>query len=156
MRSGIRVACLLALAIGSVSCGSRGGVPISINRRAALRGNLPWDPLRWNVITSLVDQRQSTMSTLYGNPAAVSYARTRGGSDYPAGCVLSLVTWTQQPDPHWFGARIPADVKSVEFVSVDPGASSYEIYTGSPLARSSTPEDGRAEYLRSLRAAVMP
>ena len=105
------------------------------------------------------------MSTLYGNDIAVQYARTSQQQDYPTGSTLSLITWTQQEDPRWFGARIPAKVKSVEYVMVKTGADqrtsyTYESYAGAPLkktsdqqGRSPTP---RAAYLLSQRAAVMP
>ena len=105
------------------------------------------------------------MSTLYGNDVAVRYARSNAQQDYPAGSVLSLVTWSQRPDVHWFGANIPGQPKSVEFVSVTAGpgnqiAYSYENYQGSPLVRNSS-SDGRAAGSRasdllSHRAAVMP
>ena len=101
---------------------------------------------------------------LYGNDLAVRFARS-GGRDYPPGSVLSLVTWTKQDDDRWFGARIPGQVKSVEFVSASAGPNSessyfYERYEGSPLTRTSA-VDGRsptvrAEYLLCLRASVMP
>ena len=114
----------------------------TINKRAPLNVALPADPLQWNVITSFVDRPGSTMSTLYGNDTAVRYARSNSQHDYPAGSMLSLVTWTQEDDPHWFGAKIPGQVKSVEFVSVPPGLSD-------PTGRHDA-------YLLSLRAAVMP
>ncbi|MGA7237229.1 MAG: hypothetical protein WBY44_16205 [Bryobacteraceae bacterium] len=44
-----------------------------------------------------------------------------GEPRYPIGAVLALVTWTKQEDDRWFGARIPAEVKSVEFVGVTAG-----------------------------------
>jgi hypothetical protein len=84
---------------------------------------------------------------------------------YPAGSVLSLVTWTQTEDTRWFGARIPSQVKSAEFVIVTGATEgqrsySYEEYEGTPLKKSSS-QDGatptqRAAYLLSQRAAVMP
>jgi hypothetical protein len=43
-------------------------------------------PAGW-VVTSWIDPRNATMSTLYGN---------------------TLVTWKQAPDEHWFGAKIAA------------------------------------------------
>ncbi len=105
------------------------------------------------------------MSTLYGNDAAVDYSRTHSQLDYPAGAVLSLVTWTQAGDGRWFGARIPNRVKSVEFVFVHTAANGsksygYEKYDGSPLKLSIvqeafTPGDRPAELL-SQRAAVLP
>lgn len=118
-----------------------------------------------NVITSLVQQSSATMSTLYGNDAAVLYVRSNSQLDYPPGTELSLVTWTQQEDPHWFGANIPKQAKSVELLHVDvlpnkQRSYSYELYEGSPLARTATsvgrPAASRAAFLLSLRAAVMP
>lgn len=167
MSARIGPACLLAamLALESLSCGRSSAVTASINERAALTGNLPLDPLHWSVITSSIDRRAATMSTLYGNDVAVQYARSNLQKVYPVGSVLSLVTWTQQQDPRWFGGKIPGPVKSVEFVKVMPGTNnqpsySYEIYAGSPLikmaASDGRPPESRAMYLLSLRAAVMP
>ena len=150
-------------ALGSSNSSAR--VPSSINEGAALTGSLPWNPLQWSVITSSVEKESSTMSTLYGNDIAVRYARDNPQHDYPTGAVLALVTWTQKEDPHWFGARIPRQVKSVEFVTVTAGPNnqplySYENYQGWPLRKSSSPADrgaqNRAEYLLSQRSAVMP
>ncbi len=126
---------------------------------------LPANASEWNVITSSIDRRQSTMTTLYGNSIAVRYARGSSQHDYPPGSELSLVTWAEREDPHWFGANVPGELKSVELVrvagSTDNKASySYERYEGSPLVRTSAYEGhsagGRAAFLLSLRAAVMP
>ena len=131
------------------------------NQIATLSGKLPANPLAWRVITSGLDSQRSTMYTLFGNDMAVTYARSHSQHDYPEGSVLSLVTWNQQEDPRWFGARIPAAPKSVEFVSVKAGAVySYESFEGTPLRQvlnqsDSKPND-RAAYLLSQRAAVMP
>jgi hypothetical protein len=144
-------------------------VSAEINQRASLAGEfaaaLPVNPLQWKVVTSEINKADSTMSTLYGNDLAVGYARTHSQHDYPAGAVLALVTWTQREDPRWFGAKIPATVKSVEFVSVSaapdgPPSYSYEEYEGAPLRKLSgeqgvVPND-RAARLLSQRAAVMP
>jgi len=110
--------------------------------RAPLAGTLPLNPLQWNVITSSVDHQASTMSTLYR-----------------AGSVLAMVTWTQQEDDRWFGARIPGPPKSVEFVTVTAGPNySYEDYQGSPLQKTSSQAGRkvRLDDLLSRRAAVMP
>jgi hypothetical protein len=167
MSARIGAACFFAgvLTFVSWSCGGSSTVTPSINKRAALTGSLPYNPQQWKVITSSVDKRAKTMSTLYGNDAAVRYARGNSQKDYPPGSVLSLVTWTQQEDSHWFGANIPGKVKSVEFVSVTAGPGSqteysYEDYEGSPLRKVSSPVDRPAEsrtaYLLSQRAAVIP
>jgi Cytochrome P460 len=140
-------------------------VVATLNKGAALPGDLPSNPLQDRVITSWIDRQDSTMSTLYGNDVAVQYARTSQQHEYPSGSVLSVVTWKQQEDPRWFGARIPARVKSVEYVIVkaDPThgrAFSYQAYEGAPLKKTldqqgPTP-NARATYLLSQRAAVMP
>lgn len=83
-----------------------------------LTANLPYNPLHWNVVIATVSRRAGTVYTVFGNDRAVAYARGGAEGNYPVGAVLSVVTWTQRPDPHWFGGMIPGAVKSVEFVSV--------------------------------------
>jgi hypothetical protein len=131
-----------------------------INQEASLSGDLSLNPLGGKVITSWIDSRNSTMSTLFGNDVATQYARTNSKHDYPSGSILSLVTWNQQEDDRWFGAKIPASVKSVEIVAVDNGRYSYKKYEGRPLRQILAQEDptpnDRAAYLLSQRPAVMP
>ncbi|MGA3047542.1 MAG: cytochrome P460 family protein [Terracidiphilus sp.] len=99
------------------------GAEIVNARAAALPTGLPHQPLGWNAITMFVDRRRRTISTLYGDDAAISavHFREAGATDnsgpkYPHGAVLALVTWAQRDDPHWFGGRIPDVPISVEFV----------------------------------------
>jgi hypothetical protein len=145
--------------IALAGCTSKPAVSV-VNKQAALAGQLPHNPLAWKVITSSVNERNGTMSTLYGDDVAVQYARSNSGGTYPASSVLALVTWAQRDDPHWFGARIPSNAKSVEFVSftADGAKPSYERYEGPPLSRaaSSDADGSRVNYLVSQRAAVMP
>jgi hypothetical protein len=136
-------------------------VTTHLNTDATLTGTLPADPFGWRVITSAIDHRDSTMYTVFGNDPAVQYARTNAKHDYPVGAIVSLVTWSQQEDPRWFGGRIPAAPKSVEFVTVrSGGVFAYEKYEGNPLKKTSAQEEssptGRAAYLIAQRAAVMP
>jgi hypothetical protein len=122
---------------------------------------LPHQPLQWKVITSSVDRGDGTMATLYGNDTAVQHARESPDSAYPAGSVLSLVTWAQRADEHWFGARIPGGLRTVEFVTAGatPQAASYLRYSGSPL-QSVTPapetRDSRIRAILGQRASLMP
>jgi hypothetical protein len=124
---------------------------------------LPSNPLQGEVITSTVDRRTSTMSTFFGNEPAVQTARTGPNAKYPAGSVLALVTWQEKEDPHWFGAEIPGEVKSVEYVVVTAIAEKSERYTefkGSPLRKSDSANDpaseNRMRLILQMRAAVMP
>jgi hypothetical protein len=138
---------------------------LPIQYHAALTGDLPYNPLEWKMISSSLNDRDSTMSTLFGNDLAVDYVRANVQQKYPAGSALALVTWARQEDPHWFGARIPAMPKSVEFLSVKPSGDnrlsfSYRKFEGAPLAQTSAeegaPPDERGAFLLGLRAAVMP
>jgi hypothetical protein len=139
-------------------------VATRLNLDASLVGELPSNPLQWRVITSWIDKRDSTMSTMFGNDVAVQYARTSAGPAYPAGAVLSVVTWEQQEDSRWFGGKIPEKVKFVEFVMVSStGRYSYQRYEGLPLVKVTANNFDeldaiakRVVYLVAQRAAVMP
>jgi len=149
------------LAAGLVACSDKTNprVVTRLNDEAALAGELPSNPLKGRVITSWVNKHEATMSTMLGNDVAVQYARTNAEMQYPAGSVLSVVTWSQQEDPRWFGGNIPQKPRAVEFVRVTgPGAYSYQRYEGSSLKKvedGAAPND-RAAYVLSQRAAVMP
>jgi hypothetical protein len=154
--------CLLGVvAMGLAGCQEQVNprVVARLNQDAALVGDLPSNPLGNKVITSWISKKDATMSTLYGNDVAVEAARSSSDVKYPAGSVLSAVTWEQQEDPRWFGGKIPKAPKSVEFVTVGAGAGAYtyQRYEGSPLKRvEEAAQDDRAVYLMSQRAAVMP
>jgi hypothetical protein len=164
----VRNLCLLGavLSVGLGGCSDKTNprVVTRLNQDAMLVGDLPSNPLQGKVITSWVDRKDATMSTLFGNDVAWRYARTNAEMKYPAGAVLSVVTWGQQEDPRWFGGSIPQKPKAVEFVTVTgPGAFSYQRYEGSPLKRveATNFEDldataKRGSYLLAQRAAVMP
>jgi hypothetical protein len=167
MRTNYLFAAALSLAILSATGCSSPYPPVvaELNQSAVLPGNLPSNPMQERVITSWIDHNDSTMSTLYGNDIAVQYARTNQQQDYPSGSTLSLVTWNQQDDPRWFGAKIPAKLKSVEYVVIKTSPDhhtsyAYESYTGTPLKKTSDQQgpvpSARAAYLLSQRAAVMP
>ena len=154
----------IIFSLGCLGC-SNDGARVSASMNASSATELPANPLQWRVITSAINKQDSTMWTLYGNDLAVDYARTHSQHDYPAGSQISLVTWTQRDDPRYFGARIPGEVKSVEFVVVSAAPDgrssySYSAYEGAPLRKAPAPEgmtpDDRSAYLLSQRAAVMP
>jgi hypothetical protein len=161
----VTMICLLGavLSAGLVSCSDNTNprVVTRLNQDAALMGELPSNPMQGKVITSWVDKKESTMSTLFSNDIAWQYARTNAEMTYPVGAVLSVVTWEEQEDPRWFGGSIPQRAKVVEFVTVtSPGTYSYERYEGSPLKKVASVEGNdpknRAAYLLAQRAAVMP
>lgn len=158
----IKISCLAGAVLlsGVLGCSSENArVTTRLNDDAGLAAELPSHPMQGKVITSWIDTRNATMSTLFGNDVAARYARTNAEMKYPVGSVLSLVTWSQQEDPRWFGGKIPAKPKSVEIVAVG-AAYSYQLYEGSPLKKVASVEgaapNDRAAYLLAQRAAVMP
>lgn len=153
-------AALLFLAMG---CSRTPANSELFNEGAALPASGPLQALEWKVITSSIDAPHETLSTLFGNDAAVASARSGKHADYPAGSVLSFVTWSQQEDRHWFGAKIPKQVQSMEMVRVSEGAdgktsSSYERFEGQGLVKvaGGTGDEARKAYVLSQRASVMP
>lgn len=134
------------------------------NREAEVSGELPYNPLQWEVIASTLNHNDHTLATVLGNDQAIAYARKNATHAYPAGSVLSVVTWSQEEDPRWFGGNIPGNVRSVEFLEVqsgqDHGAYLYTLYSGSPLRKLVSTEEksptGRAAYILGQQAAVMP
>ena len=140
-------------------------VQTRFNRDAELSGELPYNPLDWEVIVSTLNQKDHTLTAVLGNDQAIADARKNVSHEYSAGSVISAITWSQQEDPRWFGGNIPGKVRSVEFLEVqsvpDLGRTYlYTIYTGSPLRELNSTEErsptGRAAELFTQRAAVMP
>ncbi len=155
----LKPAILLLVPLALCGCDSKPNprVETRLNTEATLPATLPYNPLANKVITSAIDHRNATMYTVFGNDTAIAYARTSAGHAYPAGSQLSLVTWNQQEDPRWFGGRIPAAPKSIEFVTINPdGSPTYEAYAGSPLTKIPNLDPIRAHYITTQRAAVMP
>lgn len=154
----------LSIFLGCASSNSR--VETKLNDEAKVESrDLPVNPIAGKVITSWVNKADSTMSTLFGNDSAVHAARMSGTGGYPAGAVLSLVTWRQKEDDRWFGGRIPARVQSVEVIRIDGVTGSgpsyhYHRYEGSPLhgvaSLDGQAQDSRTKFILSQRAAVMP
>ena len=128
-----------------------------VNNRAALPGNLPYQPLAWDSITMYVDPRDRTMAILFGDETAMNAVRGRKvrrseAPEYTAGTVLALVTWAQRDDPHWFGARIPDSPRSVEFLQVGASgqANSYRRFAGTKLTEAHLAPDVAAQRASSV------
>ncbi|MBT2620534.1 cytochrome P460 family protein [Chryseobacterium sp. ISL-6] len=134
----------------------------NLNRNASVKQSdeLLENPLLMTPITSSVQPKDSTISTLYGNKAAAAYAKMNSDSKYPEGAVLYEVTWKQKPDELWFGANIPKEIFSVEKVIFqNRDLHKYEIYMGKPLKKKSLFKDeelSRISFITSQKMAVSP
>ncbi len=158
----VLAATLLLLVVGCSQPNPR--VQTRFNRDAERSGGLPYNPLKWQVIAATLNHRDHTASTVFGNDQAITYVRRNVSHDYPAGSVISAITWDQQEDPRWFGGNILGKVRLVEFLEVEPDRAhgrtyQYSIYGGVPLRKLSSREEGsptgRSAYLLEQRAAVM-
>lgn len=126
-----------------------------LNERAQLSA-LPYPVLSWTALTTSVDRGQGTMSTLFGNSAAIAAARS-GQASYPQGAVLGLVTWKQREDPHWFGARIPDAPQEVELVEFSAEGARYRSFTGAPLTEQAVaPAPDRVAVIMGMKALQLP
>ena len=159
----VLAAALLLMLVGCSEPNAR--VKTRFNHEAEVSGELPFHPLQWEVIACTLNHDDHTSATVLGNVQAISCARKNASHEYPAGSVLSVITWSQEEDPRWFGGNIPGNVRSVEFVEVQSGPDRgrtylYTLYGGSPLRKLVSAEEksptGRAAYIVGQRAAVMP
>jgi hypothetical protein len=158
----VLAAALLLMLVGCSQPNAR--VTTRFNRDAEVSGELPYNPLQWEVIASTLNHNDHTLATVLGNDRAIAYARRNAAHAYPVGSVLSVITWSQEEDPRWFGGNIPRNVRSVEFLEVqsgqDRGTYLYTLYGGSPLRKLNSTEEksptGRVAYILGQRAAVMP
>jgi hypothetical protein len=159
----VLAAALLLMLIGCSQPNAR--VTTQFNRDAEVSGELPYNALQWEVIASTLNHNDHTLATVLGNDRTIAYARTTAAHAYPVGSVLSVITWSEEEDPRWFGGNISGNVRSVEFLEVqsspDRGVTYlYTLYGGSPLSKvvstEEKPPTGRAAYILGQRAAVMP
>ncbi len=131
------------------------------NEQAKLPETFKFDTLGLKVMSSYINKKSGTMSTLYANPFALSNALD-GDKSHRAGEVLALVTWKQQADGNYFGADVPGDLQSVEIIKSAIAAKnvlvSYKKYTGKNLdsAPDTLQQEKRITYIFNQRPSVMP
>jgi hypothetical protein len=132
-----------------------------LNNKAALPASFDFSKLGLRVMTTLINRKQTTTATLYANDAAIKGA-VNGNKDIKDGEVFALVTWKQQPDAHWFGARIPADFQSVELLKITgpkgKESISYQSFMGKTLVLNTdtSQNQARIKYILAQQPAVMP
>jgi hypothetical protein len=151
-----RLLCLCLLVLATGACSRSRPAAELYNAEASTPAGAGFNPMDGSVITSYLDPKAATTSTLFGNDVAM-----HGTGTYAPGSVLRLVTWQQQADPNWLGARIPAKMASVETLTfASDGGKVYERREGPTLTvdekLSETAKKERADWITGLRPAVMP
>jgi hypothetical protein len=146
----------------ALSACSQSKVPAGqLNEAASLPPSFDFDKLGLRVLSSFINHRQATMATLYGNDLARQ--ASLGSTAAQPGGVLALLTWQQQADPNWFGARIPGALQSLELLRTGPGAAghpavTYQCFTGKDLTLQADTlhQQERIAYLLAQKPAVLP
>jgi hypothetical protein len=115
------------------------------------------------VITPSINQRQGTVSLLYGNLAA-QHALLDSASQHNPGEMYTLATWEQADDLHWYGSHINGRLERVETVNVLSASDGsliidYKLVNGSePKDASGRPMDtqDRIKAILNQRPAIFP
>ncbi len=129
-----------------------------LNTKASLPASLNFTSLGYKVITSSINKKLGTMATLYGNKQALADAITGNGGTKP-GEEFALITWKQQDDERWYGAKIPGELQSIERVKTGAeGVVDYKCFDGKDIVpHADTLHNAeRTKYILSQQASVMP
>ncbi len=115
-----------------------------MNGKAAVMPQLPLDPYTAAPVTMYVDRARSTISVLFS-----SGMHEKG---------LLLITWREQDDPHWFGARIPGEFVTAEYVhsasnEPSPAYSSIEKDGSEDNAMNGLARQSRVLFIRQMKFA---
>lgn len=143
------------------SCKHLTGADTLINQKASLPESFKLSELHQKVITSIINNRKHTTSILYGNEQAHAAAKA-ATSIGNTGEFFTLVTWQQQDDAHWFGARIPGDLISAETLTLTDSNSHiiyhYQKFKGKELTKlaDTTGNAARVKFILSQKASIMP
>ena len=115
------------------------------------------------VITPSVNQREGTVSILYGNPTA-RHTLLDSANQHNPGEMYTLATWEQADDLHWYGSHINGRLERVETVNV-LSASDGSLLIDYKLVNGSEPKDAagrpmdtqdRIKAILNQRPAIFP
>jgi hypothetical protein len=153
---------LASLSVVFSSCAGPSPRADLINTKASLPSSFNFSKLGLNVMSTFINKKRGTMSTLYGNPMALNASRA-GGDKLYGGEVFALITWQQQEDVNWFGAKIPGQLQSVEMVNIagedeERIRINYALYKGRELTRDpdTLNRRERINYILNQKPSVMP
>lgn len=132
-----------------------------VNKEASLPESFNFDQMGLKVINSSINQKKSTMSTLYGNDIALN--ALKAGSGLQSNEVIALVRWKQKEDEHWFVAKIPGNLQSLELIKTTQDQTeipklTYMRYEGNKLTpvKDTTGNAQSIKYILEQKPSVMP
>jgi hypothetical protein len=134
----------------------------SRNNKTQLAPEYLFDQSDEHVICSLINNKQGTISLIYGNDLAIKYAQDTL-STHVKGEKFVMVTWMQKPMPHWYGTNMNGNILSVETVNVSQTPNGNVMYDyqlkqtdGRHLVKRDSINDKRIKLITSQMAAVFP
>lgn len=146
--------CVIALGLLLFSCTQK--------HQTQLAPEYLFDQSDEHVISSVINNKQNTISIIYGNDLALKYAHdtlrmhTRGEK-------FIMVTWIQKPMPHWYGTNMTGNTLSVETVKVSQNPNGDVLYDyqlqqkdGHHLVKREANNDKRIKLITGQMAAVFP
>lgn len=150
---------IAAYALLFAACADKSAPLEPVNTKASLPPGFNFSKREYKVISSFIDKKKGTMSTLYGNDIALRSAKA-GAQHHAAGLEMALVTWQQKPNPYWFGNNIPGLLLSVEIITSDKntGDVAYTFFEGQKLVLNTHMplQEGRINYILNQKPSVMP
>jgi len=156
---------ILLFIVGAVMCLSACKPANSdhlINHEASLPQTFKLSDLHQKVITSFINNRQHVSGVLYGNKKAYAAATAEKPVAIP-GQAFTLLTWQQQDDEHWFGARIPGNLLSAETLTLTGksdgrGGYDYQRFLGKNLTKlaDTTGNAARIKFILQQKASITP
>ncbi|QNK61565.1 hypothetical protein H7F33_13480 [Pedobacter sp. PAMC26386] len=134
------------------------------NDKASIPESFGFEAMKLKTITTFIDSKAQTTSTLFGNQEA--YETMKNTSAQVDGVKkLILVSWKLEEDPKWFGAMVPGGLLSIEelassnFFNTDLPIQ-YDKLEGRSLKKNGTisawEKQNRINLILSLKPAVAP
>ncbi|TDO23288.1 hypothetical protein [Pedobacter duraquae] len=141
---------LLPAILLMLSCRTKPDSDQSLNIKAAVPKAFSWNPEGFRVINTAFNRKAHTTSTLYGKYLPGKETRI-------------LLTWQQEEDSHWLGARIPGKFLSAERLEIQKPASGvtdtsyFRFQEGnSAVYKSAGTDKERIQYISTLQPAITP
>jgi hypothetical protein len=128
------------------------GQEVVNNTAVRFPNGLSLNPLDWTPITLYVDAQTHAIGVLFARDGVQTTVSDSCSEK-------ALVTWTARDDPHWFGARIPDQVLSVETLCSSPGKPpEYRrfVVEGAAGASVKAPPAEQSRFITNLPPVQVP
>lgn len=154
---------ILTITFSFLLCSCNKALPENRNEQASLPEKFNFKEMKLKAITTFIHPENHTTSTLYGNENAYNALLHSDSTPSNSSKNLVLITWKQQDDPKWFGAKIPGSLVSIETLKTNTNFKdlqniTYEFLPGGHLEKNIPASDNgkRIKDILAVQPAVMP